>query len=102
MAATSLSNVVGSMKPCQLCRNIRPTRSVTFRRNIGMVVVHQTRTLRADMCKTCMTKNYWDFMGKNLLFGPWGVISFIVTPIYLITNTYSYLSARQHLQNAVE
>ena len=67
-----------------------------------MLVARQTRSIKADMCKTCMNKNYWDFMGKNLLFGPWGFISLIVTPIYLITNTYSYLSARHNLRGAIE
>jgi hypothetical protein len=36
------------------------------------------------------------------VFGPWGVISLVVTPIYLVTNTVSYISAKQKLRNAVE
>jgi hypothetical protein len=102
MAATNMADVVGSMKPCQICRSVRPTHNVTFHRNIGMLLARQTRSIKADMCKTCMSKNYWEFMGKNLLLGPWGTISLIVTPIYLITNTYSYLAARHNLRGAIE
>jgi hypothetical protein len=106
MSATNMSpnmgQVVGSMKPCQLCGGMRATSNVKFHRNIGMLLARQTRTIQADMCKTCMSKNYWDFMGKNLLLGPWGTISLIVTPIYLITNTYTYVAARHNLRGAIE
>jgi hypothetical protein len=102
MSVTNMSEMVGSMKPCQLCRSMRTTQSVTFHRNIGMLVARQTRSIKADMCKTCMSKNYWEFMGKNLLLGPWGMISLLITPIYLITNTYSYLAALSKMRGAIE
>jgi hypothetical protein len=41
-------------------------------------------------------------MGLNLLLGPWGMISLIVTPIYLVTNTVSYVSASRKLSGAIE
>jgi hypothetical protein len=81
---------------------MRATQNVTFHRNIGMLVARQTRSIQADMCKTCMGKNYWEFMGKNLLFGPWGTISRVGTPIYLITNTYSYVAALSKMRGAIE
>jgi hypothetical protein len=102
MSVTNAAATVAGMKPCQLCGNMRSTQNVKFQRNIGMLLARQTRSIQADMCKTCMSKNYWEFMGKNLLLGPWGTISLIVTPIYLVTNTYSYLSARSALRGAVE
>jgi hypothetical protein len=85
-----------------MCGSIRVTRPVTFHRNIGMLLARQTRTLKANMCKTCMSKHYWDFMGKNLLLGPWGTISLIVTPIYAATNTWAYVSARRQLRDVPE
>jgi len=97
-----MADVVGGMKQCQLCGSMRATSKVTFNRNIGMLLARQTRTIKANMCKTCLSKNYWEFMGKNLLLGPWGTISLIVTPIYLITNAYTYLSARHNLRGAIE
>jgi hypothetical protein len=102
MSATYMSEVVGAMKSCQPCPSIRCTQKVTFCRNIGRLFVRQTRVIAADMCKTCVTKNYWQFMGKNLLLGPWGTISLLVTPIYLVTNTWSYLSARYKMRGAIE
>ena len=67
-----------------------------------MLLARQTRTLSANMCKSCVHKNYWDFQAKNLLLGPWGTISLIVTPIYLVTNTVSYVSALNKLKGAIE
>lgn len=89
------------MGQCQSCGGIRMTSTVTFHRNIGMLLARQTIRLQANLCKTCMGKKYWEFMGKNFL-GPWGTISLIVTPIYLITNTVSYVSASRKLRGAIE
>jgi hypothetical protein len=95
-------NNVNSMGRCQLCGNMRQTSQVTFHRNIGMLVVRQTRSIQGNLCKTCIGKTFWNFTIKNILLGPWGVISLIVTPIYLVTNTISYISARQKLRDAIE
>ncbi len=81
---------------------MRQTSPVTFHRNIGMLVVRQTRSIQGNMCKTCVGKKFWDFTAKNILLGPWGLISLIVTPIYLVTNTVAYISAMQKLRGAIE
>jgi len=67
-----------------------------------MLVLRQTRRIRANLCKTCVASQFWSFQVKNLLLGPWGVISLVLTPIYLVTNTVSYASARRELAGAVE
>ncbi len=95
-------DAINSMGRCQVCGSVRQTAPVIFHRNIGMLVARQTRRIEGDMCKTCLSKNYWEYMGKGLLFGPWGVISLIVTPIYLVTNTVSYVSALHKLRGAIE
>jgi hypothetical protein len=102
MATVNAVNNLNAPGQCQLCGNMRQTTVVTFHRNIGMLIARQTRSLKGNLCKTCVKKNYWDFTAKNLLFGPWGMISLIVTPIYLVTNTVSYVSAMQKLSGAVE
>jgi hypothetical protein len=96
-----LSNT-NAISRCQLCGSMRQTARVKFERNIGMLVLRQTRRLEAQMCKTCVDKQFWDFQAKNLLFGPWGVISLILTPIYLVANTVAYTSAKRALSSAVE
>jgi hypothetical protein len=98
---TPLSNK-NVFRQCQLCGTVRQTAHVKFERNIGMLVLRQTRRLDAKVCKTCAGKQFWDFQAKNLLLGPWGMISLLITPIYLVTNTVSYVVARRELSGAVE
>ena len=100
-AANSINNV-NSIGRCQICGSMRETAPVTFHRNVGMLVIRQTHRLTGNLCKTCIVKKFWDFTVKNLLLGPWGVVSLIVTPIYLVTNTVAYITARQKLRHAIE
>jgi hypothetical protein len=102
MNVASSANPAGMMGRCQICGNMRQTSQVTFNHNIGMVILRQTRTIQGSMCKTCMRSKYWEYMGKNLLLGPWGIISVIVTPIYMVTNTVTYVSGARKLSGAVE
>jgi len=94
--------VIGAMSRCQACNEMRVTRTVSFYRNIGMLVARRQVTLTANLCKTCMGRKYWEFQGKNLLLGPWGYISVFVTPVLLVTNTVAYVRARSKMRHAVE
>jgi len=98
----SVANDINAIGRCQICGSMRQTSLVKFHRNIGMLVARRTIAIQGQMCKTCLGKKYWEFMGKGLLLGPWGMISLIVTPIYLITNTVSYISAKNKLHGAIE
>ena len=102
MNAVNAANPAGVIGRCQICGNMRQTTLVKFNHNIGMIVLRQTRYIQGNMCKTCMRSKYWEFMGKNLLLGPWGIISVIVTPIYMVTNTVAYVSGNKKLSGAVE
>jgi hypothetical protein len=97
-----MNTTVNAMGRCQVCGNMRATQNVTYHRNVGMLIMRRTIKIQGDMCKTCVNKLYWEFLGKNLLLGPWGVISLIVTPIYIIMNTVSYLGALYKLRDAPE
>ena len=91
-----------AMQACQSCRNVRLTKAVVFRRNVGMIVFRRSYTIRGNLCKSCVSKHFWEFEWKNLLFGPWGIISLIVTPIYLLMNFFTYLGAMNKLRGAPE
>jgi hypothetical protein len=102
MSAPAQLNNMTAIGQGQLCKSMRQTARVRYERNIGMLVLRQTRRLEANLCKTCVTSQFWDFQAKNLLLGPWGMISLILTPVYLIANTVAYTSARRQLSSAVE
>lgn len=96
---SSQLNAIGS---CQVCGNMRHTRSVAFYRNVGMLLMRRTYTVKGELCRPCIHKYFWEFTGKNILLGPWGTISLIVTPIYLVQNTGQYLTALYKLRDVPE
>jgi len=51
MSSAPLNNT-NAIGRCQLCGSMRQTARVKFERNIGMLVLRQTRRLEAQMCKT--------------------------------------------------
>ena len=87
---------------CQACGNMRQTAHVKFHRNVGMLVIRRSYKIEGNLCKSCVRKNFGDFMVKNLLLGWWGTISLIVTPIYAIQNVASYVSAMNALRGVPE
>jgi hypothetical protein len=94
-------NTVG-MTRCQRCGSMRQTAQVSFHRNVGMLFIRKHYKLEGSLCKTCIRKHFGEFMLKNLLFGWWGTISLIVTPIYTIQNVASYVSAMHALRGVPE
>jgi hypothetical protein len=87
---------------CQICGNMRQTKYVTFYRNVGMLFARRTYTINGNLCRSCIHKRFWEFTGKNILLGPWGTISLIVTPLYLVQNTGIYIAAMYKLRDAIE
>jgi hypothetical protein len=69
------------------------TRNVTFRRNVGMIFMRKSFKMQGNLCKPCIHSYFWKFSRLNLLQGPWGMISLILTPIYLVMNVVSYVGA---------
>jgi hypothetical protein len=100
LRATKPSDV--TMQRCQSCGNMRQTKFVAFYRNVGMLFRRQEYTIMGNLCKTCVHKHFWKFEVMNVLLGPWGTFSLIVTPIYLVQNIFSYLAALYKLRGALE
>ena len=87
---------------CQLCQQMRATRSVTFHRNVGMLVARRSYSVKGELCKSCIHKRFWEFQAKNILLGPWGFLSLMLTPVLLVMNTGTYLAALYKLRDAIE
>jgi hypothetical protein len=99
MSTTSLEPARFAPGLCQWCGSPRPTKYVAFYRNVGMLLARRKYQIHGDLCKACIHRHYWKFTGKNLLLGPWGVVSLFVTPLYLIQNTGKYVSALYRLRD---
>jgi len=81
---------------------MRSVAAISFHRNAGMLILRRTYTLRGDLCKSCMNRAYWAFTGRNFVQGWWGTISLLITPVYFVMNTYSFVGARYKLRDALE
>jgi len=78
---------------CQGCGVEAPTRYAEYHQNIGALVVRFGKSYKGQLCKRCMHKYFWQTSVTTLFLGPWGMISLIVTPFFLINNVARYLAA---------
>jgi hypothetical protein len=80
---------------CEKCGVEGDVVNVTFRRNIGALVVRFSQELRGNMCGGCIKSSFWETTLITLFLGWWGLISFIMSPIFLVTNVVNFASARR-------
>lgn len=76
---------------CQLCGAGAPTKRVEFYQNIGAIILRFHKKMQGDLCKSCVHKKFWEMTLITLFLGWWGMISLIVTPIFLVNNIVRYL-----------
>jgi hypothetical protein len=77
---------------CQDCGVEAKTKHVSFHQNIGLLILRIPKTVEGNLCKSCIHKHFWGMTGTTAVFGWWGVISFCVTPFFLINNIVRYAS----------
>jgi hypothetical protein len=80
---------------CEACGAKAPTHPVTFRQNIGLVILRFPRTVRGRFCEPCVNRYFSETTWITALAGWWGVISFFATPIILISNLGEISAARR-------
>jgi hypothetical protein len=79
------------MSTCQACGVEAATKHVTFYRNIGLLLLRLQKSVDGHLCKRCIHKYFWEYTLVTGAFGWWGLISLIVTPIFLLNNGIYYL-----------
>jgi hypothetical protein len=80
-------------RSCDICGAVAATKYSEFYENIGALVMRYYRSVRGNLCKGCIDAFFWNYTGKTMLLGWWGVISFIVTPFILLNNSIRYLTS---------
>jgi hypothetical protein len=78
---------------CQCCGIEAPTKKTAFYQNIGALVMRFSQSVEGNLCKDCIHKNFWKMTMTTLFLGWWGMISFLVTPFFLLNNIGRYLMA---------
>ncbi len=90
-----LASVTAAVAPmrrgCQNCGVDAPTRCVEFHQNIGALFVRFHKCVRGNLCKSCIHRRFWSFTLTNLTFGWWGMISLVLTPVFIVNNVVRYL-----------
>jgi hypothetical protein len=76
---------------CYACGAAAPTKYVEFYQNIGALVVRHHKAVKGPLCKPCIHRFFWEFTAVTLVLGWWGLISLVVTPIYLLNNVGRYV-----------
>lgn len=90
-AQAATDTPAGVRSYCAACGEYGQTWGVTYRQNIGALVMRFHKKLEAELCRRCAGKYFWEFSLTTLFLGWWGVISAIVTPFFLLGNVISYL-----------
>lgn len=78
---------------CESCGMPIKTKYVEIYQNIGLLIMRRFGSVKGRFCRSCIEYHFWTMTGKTMLFGWWGVISFIITPFLLINNFLRYLSS---------
>lgn len=79
---------------CQGCRREVPAKYCEFTQGIGMLVLRTSRSVKGNMCKACASKYFWERTGLTLVTGWWGLISFVMNIVYIISNVSYFISSR--------
>lgn len=82
--------IVGGPGVCQGCGVHAETKKVTLVQNVGVIVLRFQRILTAQLCRTCIRRNFWRMTTIMFFFGWWGLISFIFTVIGIPANIVQY------------
>lgn len=80
---------------CESCGAAAPTQFAELHQNIGMLFMRQSRHVHGHLCRACIERYFWQFTPTTLLLGWWGLISFFITPVYLIGNISTAIKARR-------
>jgi hypothetical protein len=85
------SMIQGPDSFCDCCHAVGPTRKVMFFQHIGAVILMFNQHIRGRMCRNCINSEFSKRTLVTSMLGWWGLISFFLTPIFLLNNTVRYL-----------
>lgn len=80
---------------CQFCNARSQTQFVEFRQNIGLLYVRFTRTYAGEACAACIRSTFWRSTLITAVAGWWGLISIVLTPVFLVHNITQFWRVRR-------
>ncbi len=79
---------------CESCGRHGPVEGVDYRQNTGMLFARSTRTLAGTLCRRCSTGAFLRMTGHTAVLGWWGMISCLVTPVFILNNLAYFLRSQ--------
>lgn len=79
---------------CDTCGLEAQTRTVQLQQNIGMLVARRSQSVKGNLCKPCINSYFWRYMLVNCVLGWWGIISAIMTPLFIANNLFQFIASR--------
>ena len=84
---------------CDICSSRNPSVQVQLRHNVGMLFMRRVFETEGRLCRECLSRTFWKHQLSNFFLGWWGMISFVMTWVFLIDNTFTFLRARGELRD---
>lgn len=79
-------------RQCSYCGRVVATRFMSFSKHFGMIIMMRTEDTSGHFCWRCMQVLYVENTLITLIAGWWGVISLLMTPMLVLTNTIEWIS----------
>ena len=76
---------------CECCGATGPIIKISLDRHIGAIVLMFHKSIKGFLCSACIKKFFWEYTLITFIFGWWGILSMVITPIVLISNSISYM-----------
>jgi len=76
---------------CQVCGADAPVKYVEFHQNIGALVMRFHKSIKGNLCKSCIHSKFWSMTMTTLAIGWLGYISIVLAPIFVVNNIFRYL-----------
>jgi hypothetical protein len=77
---------------CQSCGLPAEIKYIEIYENIGLLIFRVHKSIKGELCKSCINKYFWEYTGKTMLLGWWGVISIMITPFIILNNTFRFIT----------
>jgi hypothetical protein len=81
---------------CRVCGRL-PAEEVSYRANAGFILWRQVYGFEGPLCRSCGKGMFREFQARNIVRGPWGLISILAAAWYLLSNLVAYWGHHQGL-----
>ncbi len=71
---------------CIGCKQVKPVGLVKFHKHTGMLILMRHQRITKPLYRDCLRLVYSRYQKHTAMFGWWGIISLVATPITLILN----------------